>query len=383
MKRPHSFEDIKGHAWLVTFLKEHLQKGTLPHCIMIDGPEGLGKTSIADILAINLVYGLEPSEDKNKAIASVIDNKQSNEYIRKYFMSAEGGKEVAKQVADELRVNISERKNKVIILDECHGLSEAAQDVFLADTEYLPEGVYLIMLTTKLAKIQMSLQSRCVPIHLSPLKKSEMVQVLEKEVALRNLNIQGGSATLGMIADVAGNKPRLGLSILSAFASGSSISSEQIKDMIGYLSIEDVLPIFKCLSDSITLGLAMIMEMKPNDSIIPLCYELIRLKSGSESYTLKMAETRKCKMELQNVSLEQLITFLEVLTNFPQITQQSLINAFIKAHKSKQMLVDYEPSKVLQQELIQKGEAIIDNTVNSTRRPPTLDELFDESDIIM
>ena len=55
MKRPETFDDIKGHPWLVNYLTDHLVKGTLPHFIILEGQEGLGKTSIADLLALYLV----------------------------------------------------------------------------------------------------------------------------------------------------------------------------------------------------------------------------------------------------------------------------------------------------------------------------------------
>ena len=382
MQRPTCFEEIKGHDWLVSYFKEHIKNGTLPHFYMIDGPEGLGKTSIVDVLAINLVYGLEDSVEKQNAIKSVIEKKQSNDYIRKYWMSAEGGKDTAKMVAEELRVNMSDKGVKVIIMDECHGLSDAAQDVFLPDTEYIPKGVYIFMLTTELHKIKASLQSRAVNIQMHPLKKADMVRVLATEVEQRNMKIQGGETTLGLIADYAGYKPRTGLSILSAFADGAVVNTEDIKEMIGFLTIEDVLPLFKSLSGSLTFGLSLIMEMVPNDSIIQICYELIRLKSGAASYNLKMTETHKCKEELSDVSLDQLVIFLEVLTSHYKVTKQSLINAFIKAHKSKMVLVNSSPQEVLRQELAQKSEVIVDNTVRATNRPPTLDDLFHSSDVI-
>ena len=98
MKRPYTFNDIVGHDWLIQFIKEHIEKGTLHHFLILEGAEGLGKTSLADLIALNLVYGLQDSEAKKKAYDEIAVKNGSNDYIKKYKMSVEGGKEAAKEV---------------------------------------------------------------------------------------------------------------------------------------------------------------------------------------------------------------------------------------------------------------------------------------------
>ena len=75
----------------------------------------------------------------------------------------------------------------MIICDECHGLSDAAQDVFLADTEFLDDKVYMIMLTTELDKLKASLRSRALPIHFNTL--SDLKVDINKFIELINKNI--------------------------------------------------------------------------------------------------------------------------------------------------------------------------------------------------
>ena len=54
-KKPTCFDDIVGHKNLVEFLKDHLAKGTLPQFIILEGDEGLGKSSFAKILALEIM----------------------------------------------------------------------------------------------------------------------------------------------------------------------------------------------------------------------------------------------------------------------------------------------------------------------------------------
>ena len=56
MNRPKHFNDIIGHDWLVKYFTDHVQKGTLHQFLILHGPEGTGKTSIADLIALDLVY---------------------------------------------------------------------------------------------------------------------------------------------------------------------------------------------------------------------------------------------------------------------------------------------------------------------------------------
>ena len=143
MKRPETFNDVKGHDWLVNYLVDNITKGTLHHFLILEGPEGLGKTSIADLIALSLVYGLNPSEKRDDAYKNVICKNLSNDNIKRFKCSVDGGKDVARQIKDEMNTTFTVQGPKVIICDECHGFTEQAQDVFLSETEFMDSNVYL------------------------------------------------------------------------------------------------------------------------------------------------------------------------------------------------------------------------------------------------
>ena len=141
-KKPTCFDAIVGHKNLVEFLKDHLAKGTLPQFIILEGDEGLGKSSFAKILALEIM-GRDP-----QVLQRVINENKSTESVLLYNMSINGGKDTAKEVEANLSLGLSGLDKKVIILDEAHDMSDAAQEAFLVSTEYLPKGVYLFMCTT-------------------------------------------------------------------------------------------------------------------------------------------------------------------------------------------------------------------------------------------
>ena len=83
-KKPTCFDDIVGHKNLVEFLKDHLAKGTLPQFIILEGDEGLGKSSFAKILALEIM-----SRDP-QVLQRVINENKSTESVLLYNMSING-----------------------------------------------------------------------------------------------------------------------------------------------------------------------------------------------------------------------------------------------------------------------------------------------------
>lgn len=382
MNRPKHFEDIKGHTWLVQYLKEHIQKGTLHHFIILNGPEGLGKTSLADLIALSLVYGLEDSPEREEAYNTVVVNKSYNNNIKRFECSVDGGKDVARLIKDEMNSTFNVKGPKVIICDECHGLTDQAQDVFLAQTEYIDDNVYILMLTTEINKLKASLRSRAVPIHLSPLKQSDMVNVLRTEVQRKRLHVQNEDIVLNMIAEWSGCKPRTGLNILNAFGDGSAVSANVVRELIGYLEVADILPLLSSLSGSMTFGLNYISEMTINNSIVNLVIECINVKSGNASYKLKVADVKSVRDNLVNVSVDQLVTFLFGITRHPNLNRSDIINAYISAHANRKTLLENDNTEVMAAENIQRANVALKETTHTLMKAPTLSDLLIDSTII-
>ena len=382
MKRPETFNDIKGHDWLVQYLIDHIKKGTLHHFLIIEGPEGLGKTSIADLLALSLVYGLESSPERTRAYNEIVVKGESNDNIKRFKCSVDGGKDVARLIKDEMNTTFTVKGPKVIICDECHGLTEQAQDVFLSETEFIDDSVYVIMLTTEAHKLKSSLRSRAVPIHLNPLKQSDMVSVLKQEVERKNLKLQNEQAMLTMLAEWSECKPRTGLNILNAFSDNSVVSMNVIRDLIGYLDVKDIVPLLASLSGSLTFGLSYISEMTISQSIINIVIECLTIKSGNASYKLKPDDVNYIRTQLVNVTQEQLVQFLYGITRHDKLSRVDLINAYISAHASRELLTKPHTEDSINTENIQRADIAIEVENDVISKAPTLDDLLLTSKII-
>lgn len=384
LKRPHTFDDIIGHEVFKKYFIERIKRGTLPQFIVLEGPEGLGKTSIAEVIAITVNYGFDDSPQKTKAIQEVIDNRHSIDCIKKFNMAKDSGKDTAKEVLAELSPSMSTTGRKVVICDESHAIVESAQDVFLVETEYIPKNTYLIMCTTDKSKLKATLLSRAVCIPLSALTTSQMVQVLKKEAASRNLTIQGGDTMLRIIAEWADNKPRAALNILNAFGENDVVSTEIVREFIGSMDISEILPLVISLAGSLTYGLTFISEMKFSDGLIDSLVEVLRIKMGQPSYKVSLEQYQDAKRKLENVPEEAIMKLLHSVAGAPKLNRATMVSAYISAHMSYERIFNSGREVLVEEQTQKLASRSLAPDVKSHEhiKAPTLDDMLANSNPI-
>lgn len=387
-QRPERFDQIVGHKNLIDYFLNHLNNNSLPSFIILDGEEGLGKTSFAKLLAMGLCCEAEGNKpcyhckSCQEIAQRVIRENKDTESVKLYNMSINDGKDAAKSLVQELNLGISGNKHKVIIMDEAHGMKKDAQSVFLVDTEYLPEGVHIIMATTDTFNLQATLKSRAVTLRLSKLTQAEMVKLLKQEVERLALNVQGGEKTLNLIAAWADGKPRIALNLLGAFGKGANVSSDMVKEFINFIDVSDIIPLIQYLGGSMTHGLAYVSEMKLNSSVLDILIEALKIKKGQASYKLTYDDVSKLRPALSNVSEESLIKLIYEMAAMPTLTRTGMIAAFLKAHESYDLLYQNNPT-ALTDELRQKSEvAPLEPEVSKSNKAPSLDSLLRSGSII-
>lgn len=384
LKRPHTFDDIIGHEVFKKYFIERIKRGTLPQFIVLEGPEGLGKTSIAEVIAITVNYGFDDSPQKTKAIQEVIDNRHSIDCIKKFNMAKDSGKDTAKEVLAELSPSMSTTGRKVVICDESHAIVESAQDVFLVETEYIPKNTYLIMCTTDKSKLKATLLSRAVCIPLSALTTSQMVQVLKKEAASRNLTIQGGDTMLGIIAEWADNKPRAALNILNAFGENDVVSTEMVREFIGSMDISEILPLVTSLAGSLTYGLTYISEMKFSDGLVDALVEVLRIKMGQPSYKVSLEQYQDAKRKLEKVPEEAIMKLLHSVAGAPKLNRATMVSAYISAHMSYERIFNSGREVLVEEQTQKLASRSLAPDVKSHEhiKAPTLDDMLANSNPI-
>ncbi|MDA0208534.1 MAG: DNA polymerase III subunit gamma/tau [bacterium] len=146
--RPKSFDDVTGQAHIVTTLKNQLQSGTIAHAYLFSGPRGVGKTTLARLLA-HAVNGEMPGEGRSMFITEID------------AASHTGVDSVREHVIEAVRFSPGEGKWRVFVIDEVHMLSTSAFNALLKTIEEPPEHALFILATTEVHKIPATILSRC------------------------------------------------------------------------------------------------------------------------------------------------------------------------------------------------------------------------------
>ena len=161
--RPKDLSQIKGNKSLVDSLNNMLSnKETCPHTFLLHGPTGCGKTTIARIIANELGCHERDFIEINTADLRGIDT--SREIInRSQFAPIQGS-------------------IMVWLIDECHKLTNDAQNALLKLLEDTPKHIYIILCTTDPQKLLSTIKGRCIQFQVSPLNDIEMFQLLRRIV---------------------------------------------------------------------------------------------------------------------------------------------------------------------------------------------------------
>ena len=164
--RPRTWDEIVGNEETVSSLQNMLKKGNVPHTYLFVGGSGCGKTTIARILANDLGCNGNDYREINAADFRGIDS------VREIIQSA--------------KYKPLEGKTKVYVIDECHKLTNDAQNAMLKILEDTPSHVYFILCTTDPQKLLKTVKSRAVQFRMSPLDDRDMMRLLRNILQQEN-----------------------------------------------------------------------------------------------------------------------------------------------------------------------------------------------------
>ena len=336
-----SFDEIIGHKSVKAFLKNKLERNSIPQVILFNGSAGIGKTSIAKLLSLYINGNTE------KQRTAILDGNSSIDCIRIYNMSRVG-EQYEELVEDLNSVSLSSTGKKCVIIDEVHCMMQKAQDAILNSLEHLPENLYVFLCTTEVTKLSKPLLSRCLLLNLRNLNEFETKQLILAKLNDKNIRFSfDRNKAIALIAMWSNNQPRLINNLIDTFPENSTITKDDLSLFVNPEEVLTAIQIVKYLYNSMTLGIDFINSISITNELLSMLLELLKVLLGGTSVFFdeqSMSTLRAITVD-DKFSLDFALKFIVEVTKHEYISKRVFIAKFIENHSSKFLSREDLPTK--------------------------------------
>ncbi|MCM8595495.1 DNA polymerase III subunit gamma/tau [Accumulibacter sp.] len=259
--RPRTFASLVGQEHVVRALTHALTEQRLHHAYLFTGTRGVGKTTLARILAkaVNCETGISATPC---GVCSACREIDSGRFVDLLEVDAATNTRVdeMRQLLENAVYAPTRGRFKVYVIDEVHMLSTSAFNAMLKTLEEPPEHVKFILATTDPQKIPVTVLSRCLQFNLKQMPQAliarHLAQILEAET------IRADPGALQLLARSAAGSMRDALSLLDqAIAHGSgSVELAPVREMLGAVDADHVFSILEALLDADANALLAVAE---------------------------------------------------------------------------------------------------------------------------
>ncbi len=235
--RPQTFADVLSQKPIVQTLKSQVKSGGFAHAYLFTGSRGVGKTSVARILA-KAVNCLNPKDGDACGKCGVCKQIENGQFLDLAEIDAASntGVENIRELIEHVKFSPTSGKYKVFIIDEVHMLSKGAFNALLKTLEEPPKHAIFILATTEINKVPPTIISRTQRFDFKAYSPADLLPLLEKICAAENFKIT--AEVLGLIAQNADGSARDALSLLDKVMTlGESPNLEETEALLGITDI--------------------------------------------------------------------------------------------------------------------------------------------------
>ncbi|MES0874339.1 DNA polymerase III subunit gamma/tau [Sinimarinibacterium thermocellulolyticum] len=248
--RPRRFEDVVGQDHVVKALAHALAGDKLHPAILLTGTRGVGKTTLARIVAkcLNCEIGVSANPCGRCSACVEVDQGRFVDLLEIDAASNTSVDDV-RQLIDNAQYAPARGRYKVYLIDEVHMLSKSAFNALLKTLEEPPPHVKFILATTDPQKLPVTVLSRCLQFNLKRLPVAVIREQLGKVLDAENVPFEPGA--VAEIARAADGSMRDGLSLLDqaiAFSGGQPLAHSGVEEMLGTSGRDRLYELLRALS---------------------------------------------------------------------------------------------------------------------------------------
>ncbi len=248
--RPRSFQEVVGQTTVVQALSNALTQNRLHHAYLFTGTRGVGKTTIARLLAkcLNCSTGVTASPCGQCMPCQTIDQGRFLDLLE-IDAASRTKVEDTRDLLDNVQYAPTQGRYKIYLIDEVHMLSNHSFNALLKTLEEPPPHVKFLLATTDPQRLPVTVLSRCLQFHLKNLSSEQISRQLA--VILNNETIAYESPALLQLAHAAQGSMRDGLSLLDqAIAYGNGqVTTAEVKILLGATEPELLLELLQALAN--------------------------------------------------------------------------------------------------------------------------------------
>ena len=258
--RPRFFAELVGQEHVVRALENALDSGRVHHAFLFTGTRGVGKTTIARLLAksLNCETGVSAKPCGICAACREIDEGRFVDLIE-VDAASRTKVEDTRELLENVQYAPARGRYKVYLIDEVHMLSGHSFNALLKTLEEPPPHVKFLLATTDPHKLPITVISRCLQFHLKRLAPVLIVERLASILAAEEITTE--PAALPLLARAADGSLRDALSLLDqalAFGAGRIVEAD-VRAMLGTIDRSHVLRLVECLAAGDAAGLVEVL----------------------------------------------------------------------------------------------------------------------------
>ena len=322
--RPNNFSEVAGQKHIIKTIKNAVINQKISHAYLFSGQRGIGKTTIARILAkaVNCLNPINGEPCNECANCKAISNNETPDIVEIDAASNNGVDEM-RYLLEKVNFLPSSLNKKVYIIDEVHMLSISAFNALLKTLEEPPVHVMFVLATTEPHKIPMTILSRCQRFDFKQLTNKEIVESLEEICLSENIDIE--DEALYAVAEAAEGGMRDAVNILDQVNSyaTSTITLEDIDSVTGRVSNYKLIELLTALNNQdATNSLRIVDELidmgkeisRLTNNLVQFLRDILLYKNNVNSVEHKnIYDTPEFKELVQNLDPTMVFFYIDTL----------------------------------------------------------------------